>query len=61
MRDTAQLIGYHGTAAAPTAVLLKHNGLHFEIQVEWHEYMMQHSLCQEEVDAIGAWLKKVLA
>ncbi|MDB5753915.1 MAG: molybdopterin adenylyltransferase [Massilia sp.] len=30
-------------------------------QVEWHEYPMQHSLCQEEVDHIGAWLKKVLA
>jgi phospholipase/carboxylesterase len=30
-------------------------------QVEWHEYMMQHSLCQEEVDDISAWLKKVLA
>ncbi len=30
-------------------------------QVEWHEYMMQHSLCQEEVDHIGAWLKRVLA
>ena len=29
-------------------------------QVEWHEYPMQHSLCQEEVDDIGAWLKKVL-
>jgi len=30
-------------------------------QIEWHEYYMQHSLCQEEIDAIGAWLKKVLA
>jgi phospholipase/carboxylesterase len=29
-------------------------------QVEWHEYAMQHSLCQEEVDHISAWLKKVL-
>jgi len=29
-------------------------------RVEWHEYMMQHSLCQEEIDDIGAWLKKVL-
>ncbi len=28
--------------------------------IEWHEYNMQHSLCQEEVDDIGAWLKKVL-
>ncbi|HEY0064339.1 MAG TPA: alpha/beta hydrolase [Telluria sp.] len=30
-------------------------------QVEWHDYYMQHSLCQEEVDDISAWLKKVLA
>jgi phospholipase/carboxylesterase len=30
-------------------------------QVEWHDYPMQHSLCQEEVDHISAWLKKVLA
>ena len=30
-------------------------------QVEWHAYPMQHSLCQQEVADIGAWLKKVLA
>ncbi|KAB8043770.1 alpha/beta hydrolase [Janthinobacterium aquaticum] len=30
-------------------------------QVEWHTYRMQHSLCQEEINDIGAWLKKVLA
>ena len=29
--------------------------------VEWHDYPMQHSLCQEEVVHISAWLKKVLA
>jgi phospholipase/carboxylesterase len=29
-------------------------------QVEWHEYTMQHSVCLEEVQAISAWLKKVL-
>ncbi|MES2150799.1 MAG: alpha/beta hydrolase [Pseudomonadota bacterium] len=29
-------------------------------QIEWHEYLMQHSLCQEEIDDIAAWLKKVL-
>jgi phospholipase/carboxylesterase len=28
--------------------------------VEWHEYMMQHSVCMEEVDDISAWLKRVL-
>ena len=29
-------------------------------QVEWHEYAMQHSLCQQEVDHISAWLQRVL-
>ena len=29
-------------------------------KVEWHEYMMQHSLCQDEVGHISAWLKNVL-
>jgi len=29
--------------------------------VEWHEYPMQHSVCQEEIDDISSWLKKVLA
>lgn len=28
--------------------------------VEWHEYAMQHSLCQQEVDDISAWLKRIL-
>jgi phospholipase/carboxylesterase len=28
--------------------------------VEWHDYAMQHSLCQEEVDHISAWLKRIL-
>jgi phospholipase/carboxylesterase len=30
-------------------------------KVEWHEYLMEHSVCEEEIDDIGAWLKKVLA
>ncbi|MGH8380676.1 malate synthase G [Pseudomonas sp.] len=34
LRDDAQLIGYLGDASAPTAILLKHNGLHFEIQID---------------------------
>jgi phospholipase/carboxylesterase len=29
--------------------------------VEWHEYMMPHSVCQEEVEDIGAWFRRVLA
>lgn len=34
LRDDAQLIGFQGPAAEPIAILLKHNGLHFEIQVD---------------------------
>ncbi|HAT32600.1 MAG TPA: carboxylesterase [Janthinobacterium sp.] len=30
-------------------------------QIEWHDYPMQHSLCQEEIDDIGLWFKRVLA
>jgi len=29
--------------------------------VEWHEYPMEHSVAPEEVDAIGAWLRRVLS
>ena len=28
--------------------------------VEWHEYPMQHQVCQEEIEAMGAWLRGVL-
>jgi malate synthase len=34
LRDDAQLVGFQGEASAPVAVLLKHNGLHFEIQID---------------------------
>ncbi len=28
--------------------------------IEWHEYLMPHSVCAEEIDDIGPWLKRVL-
>ena len=32
--DAGQLVGFQGEAGAPIAILLKHNGLHFEIQID---------------------------
>ncbi|SMG21761.1 malate synthase G [Paraburkholderia susongensis] len=34
LQTPAQFIGYQGEPGAPSAVLLKHNGLHFEIQID---------------------------
>nr|WP_296773496.1 malate synthase G [Rhodococcus sp. (in: high G+C Gram-positive bacteria)] len=34
LKTPAQLLGYQGTADAPTAILFVHNGLHFEIQID---------------------------
>ncbi|SEQ28106.1 malate synthase [Amphritea atlantica] len=34
LQDEAQLIGYNGDAEAPTAILLKHNGLHLDVKVD---------------------------
>ena len=30
-------------------------------QVEWHQYLMPHSVCQEEIQDIGRWLARVIA
>jgi phospholipase/carboxylesterase len=30
-------------------------------EVEWHEYPMEHSVALEELEAIGVWLRRVLA
>ena len=29
--------------------------------IEWHEYTMPHSVCQEEIDDLGAWMRRILA
>jgi phospholipase/carboxylesterase len=34
--------------------------LELDYKIEWHEYMMQHSVCAEEIDDISAWLQNVL-
>jgi malate synthase len=34
LKDAAQLVGYQGDAKAPASVLLVHNGLHLDIQID---------------------------
>ncbi|HZH56602.1 malate synthase G [Yanghanlia caeni] len=34
LADPASLVGYRGDAAAPEAIVLRHHGLHFEIQID---------------------------
>lgn len=29
--------------------------------IDWREYMMPHSVCEEEIDDIGAWMRRQLA
>src|SRR6185369_5361431 len=34
LEDAKQFIGYQGDAAAPSSVLLQHNGLHLDIRID---------------------------
>ncbi len=72
LRNDAQLIGFQGDAAKPTAILLKNNGLHFEIQIDatspigqMKDLLMEAALttimdCEDSVAAVDADDKVVI-
>jgi malate synthase len=41
LADSSAFIGYQGDASEPSAILLKHHGLHFEIQIDRHSQIGQ--------------------
>ncbi|MCK9466681.1 MAG: malate synthase G [Thiopseudomonas sp.] len=41
LHNDAQLVGYQGDAQSPTAILLKNNGLHIEIQIDANNFIGQ--------------------
>ncbi len=55
----------HGTAdpliPLPLANLSREHLKQLGYQVEWHQYLMPHSVCLEEIQEIGRWLTRVLA
>ncbi|MDG1772820.1 MAG: malate synthase G [Oceanicoccus sp.] len=42
LSDPAQFIGYQGNAETPDAILLKHNNLHIEIQIDRNHHIGKH-------------------
>jgi phospholipase/carboxylesterase len=55
----------HGTHDAVIPVARAHQSrdalLALGYPIEWHEYPMQHTLVQDEIDDVSAWLKRILA
>lgn len=55
----------HGTADPMIAFARAQSSRDLLLQqgyaVEWHEYRMQHAVCPQEIAAIAAWLRRVLA
>lgn len=44
----------------PLALTSKRQLLASGYAVEWHEYLMAHAVCKEEIADIGEWLKRIL-
>jgi malate synthase len=44
LADPAQFVGYRGNPAEPRAILLRHNGLHIEIQIDGRHYIGKNDI-----------------
>ncbi len=63
--NTVPILMAHGThdPVIPLAMAKRSRDLLRSLgyDVQWHEYPMEHSVCPEEIAAIGAFLRRVLA
>ena len=50
-----------GVVALPRAVATRDALIAMGYPVEWHEYLMEHSVCPQEVADLETWLLRVLA
>jgi malate synthase len=44
LADTSQFVGYRGDPSEPRAILLRHHGLHIEIQIDNRHYIGKHDI-----------------
>ncbi|MET0193152.1 MAG: malate synthase G, partial [Hyphomicrobiaceae bacterium] len=44
LADPAQFVGYRGDPSEPRAILLRHHGLHIEIQIDNRHYIGKHDI-----------------
>ena len=50
-----------GVVALPRATASRDALTALGYPVEWHEYLMEHSVCPQEIADLGRWLRRVLA
>jgi len=42
------------------AILILNSGFELNYNIEWQDYCMQHTVCEDEIVTIGLWLRQVL-
>ena len=63
-RDTPVFLAHgsrDGVVALPRGIATRDALAAMGYPVEWHEYVMEHSVCPQEIADLQAWLLRVLA